>query len=199
MKRYTIDESVDVRTLLGVRGPTLYEANMRKTIKKAMEETVNPVKDAFEAAAAKYKGSLDPRGFRDEFYVAELMEPEDYLETVTENGETLDEIIGGIDAEHGTSDRTPELFRVLYGNFAIHTRMTAGVSTRMYFRSLDKARMAAKEVSGGLCCNMYVFRYTIDHYDEEDYPLYRISTDSVFYNGRRIDGITEDSYNWRYM
>lgn len=39
MKRYKIDEGVDVRTLLGVKGPALYEANMRKTIKKAMYES----------------------------------------------------------------------------------------------------------------------------------------------------------------
>lgn len=199
MKRYVIDEGVDVRTLLGVRGPALYEANMKKTIKKAVEETVNPVKDAFEAAAAKYRGSLSSGGFRDEFYAAELMEPGDYPETVTENGETLDEVISGIDAELGTADRTPELFRILYGNFATHTRMAAGVSTSMYFSSLGNARMAAEEVSGRLCCNMYVFCYTLDHYDEDGYPLYRIDTDAVFYNGRRIDGITEDSYIWRYM
>lgn len=195
MKRYILNESVNVKRLFG-----LNEANMKNTLRKTMEEVVDPVNDAFKDAAVKYRGAFSSRRFTDDFfYTIEMMETDAYRSTVTEYGHTLGEIIHGIDTERGTADRTEDIFKALYGKFSGYTGIYNEVKTRIYFGNPEDAMAAAKEVSEKLHCNVYVFYYEVKEYDEDEYPLYNIDTEAVFYDGREIDGITKDSYRWDYM
>lgn len=177
--------------------------NEANAIQRTIQKIVSPVKAAFDNAVAKYNGKRNGISSED-YYRIELMDPDQYEETEMENGDTLKEVVQDIDKAEGSKDRTRFLMNSLYGDFAKVSGMTArfvnsgDTDTDLFFDDLKNAKNAASDISGDLTCSMYVFHYELDHYDKDGYGLYQITLNSIFYNGRKINGIA-DSYRWPYM